>query len=115
MNIHTAAGVAATSSDVYKKQSPRKAKNMLDFVEETVRDAQRKGLKDMTGKEIQEAINEQHGRFIEMSTLSGVIRRLLDGNRLTTDPKNDRMCRVTGTVVRTVSAPAIQATIAGVY
>jgi hypothetical protein len=115
LNIQGAAGVGATSRDSLHKIPKQKKQTLLDLVENVVRQAYARGVPNMSGKEIQDELQRMHGRFIEMSTLSGRIKSLIDMDRLTRDAVYTRPCRITGETISPVSAPPVQERIPGAY
>lgn len=88
---------------------------MMDLIEAVVAAAHARGLRDMSGKEIQDEYNRLHGQFVEMSTLSGRIHSMIESGRLERDELHTRPCRITGQQIAPVKLPVVQVGIPGVY
>lgn len=73
-----------------------------------VTQALRKGARDMSMREVQAAINEAYGEWIDTSSISGRVTLLVASGKLlrATAP---RPCTVTGKTVNALSVPMQQA------
>jgi hypothetical protein len=115
VNILPAYGPSATSRDAHNKISKPLKRTMMDRIEEVVASARSRGLRDMSGKEIQDEYNRLHGHFVEMSTLSGRIHSMIESGRLERDELHTRPCRITGQHIAPVKLPVMQVGIPGAY
>lgn len=100
----------STSAAALHKISNSKRQQLDSMVVDVVTQAMRKGARDMSMREVQAAINEAHGRWIEVSSISGRVTLLVASGRLlrVTAP---RACAVTGATVHALSVPMQQASI----
>lgn len=98
-----------TSAQALHKISNTKRKTLCDMIVDVVTQAQRKGAKDMSMREVQAALNEAYGRWVDVSTISGRVNELMAGNRLqrTTEPRH---CTISKALVQALSVPMQQAT-----
>ena len=99
-----------TSAQALRQISNSKRKTLCDMIVDVVTQAQRKGAKDMSMREVQAALNEAYGRWVDLSTISGRVTELMAGNRVqrTTKP---RPCTISKALVQALSVPMQQASL----
>lgn len=102
-----------TSAAALHQISNGKRKQLCELIVDVVTQAQRKGARDMSMREVQAAINEAYGRWLDVSTISGRVTLLVASGQLlrVTAP---RACTVTGATVNALSVPMRQASIPSV-
>ena len=102
-----------TSAAALHQISNTRRKAVCDMIVSVVTQAQCKGARDMSMREVQAAINEAYGRWIDVSTISGRVTLLVASGQLlrVTAP---RPCTVTGATVNALSVPMQQASIPSV-
>lgn len=99
---------ASTSRQALRQISPPQRKTLSDQIVDVVAQAQRRGERDMSMREIQRALNAAHGRWVDVSTISARANELVAAKRLqrTTQP---RPCTVSHAQVQALSVPMHQA------
>lgn len=104
-----AAGVAGTSRDALAEVSLTARKTMGDRIHDVVAQACREGAKDMSMREIQLALNQRSGIYMDMSSISARVNALVCAQRLVRDKLNPRQCSITGKNIEPLSLPVQQA------
>ena len=102
------AGVAHTSAQSLAALSNTTKKGQLDQIFDICLSAQRNGVEDLSGKEIQQRYELQYGKRIESSTVAGRVNDLVTVKRLE-KLTFSRSCAVTGRDIHPVRVPATQA------
>ena len=102
-----AVGTAETSAEAFRSVSARHLKRLNDELLDLVRGAQLNGCKDLSLRELQQAYELRHNKRIELGTVSGAVRRMVDAGALVRD-KAPRRCCVTGREIMPFCAPAKQ-------
>lgn len=101
--------VATTSADAYAAIAPRQRRMQVDAVFDIVVAAQRRGAIDLSLREIAYEYQKQHGKPIDVGTVSARVTNLVLAKRLVRVQGAERACSITGKTVHPVCAPARQA------
>lgn len=110
MNSH----VADTSRQSLAAVGLGGRKTLADKIFGVVQAAQRNGAKDMSMREIQQALAsssfDDAGRplWVDVSSISGRGNELVAAERLVRDRLNTRPCRISGRLIEPLSVPARQ-------
>ncbi len=86
-------------------------KTHMDLVETVVRQACKRGAKDISMREIQQALERDHGVRLDMSSISGRVHGLVTAKRIVRG-EEERKCTVTGRDIKPLSAPMVQGSLA---
>lgn len=99
-----------TSAQALHQISNGKRKTLCDMIVDVVTQANRKGVRDLSMREVQVALNESYGRWVDVSTISARVNELMAGNKLlrVTQP---RQCTISKAMVQALSVPMRQASI----
>lgn len=110
LDLQAPVGSRATSAQALHQISNGKAKNLCDMIVNVVTSAQRQGARDMSMREVQQALNDTYGRWVDLSSISGRVNTLITAKRLqrVTAP---RKCSISGAEVNALSVPAQQVSI----
>jgi hypothetical protein len=104
----TSSSVTETSRDAYDQAiSSGRTAALTDAIFKAVERAHRNGIKDMSGREIKEAIRDEFPRA-DCSDISGRVRELVRAKRLAKNKDQKRPCTITGFSIGPVSIPRIQ-------
>lgn len=101
-------GKSATSAQALQSISVRQLKNKQDRVFDICLAAQRHGIGDLSGKEIQQQYELVHGERIDASSISARVNALVTAKRLER-VRMTRPCCVTGRDIHPVRVPMMQA------
>lgn len=96
--------VADTSRDALKRISTAARMSILERIESVVTDSGRRGVRDMSAREIRDKIEADTGRRIELSTITARVNELVTAGRLQRDPAYTRACTVTGQQIHPLRA-----------
>ena|ERR1035437_6288484 len=100
-----------TSAQAFADLGLRTLKGELDKIHDIVLAAQRHGVDDMSGREIQQRYELIYGKRIDSGTVSARVKGLLDANRLERVMVT-RPCLVTGKDIHPVRCVAHQTRLA---
>lgn len=103
-----ATSTGETSAAAFKTVSAERLKTLNDQLLDLVLGAQRNGCKDLSLRELQQAYELRYHKRIELGTVSGAVKRLVDAKKLARDA-TPRACNVTGHSVLPFAVPASQA------
>ncbi len=106
MNANT--GTASTSAMARANLSVAELKSIGDYIESVVVHAMRGGARNMSMREIQQALLDRYGRKEDMSSISARVNALVKSGRLLRDKVNTRPCSVTGQYIQPISATPAQ-------
>jgi hypothetical protein len=96
------------SRDAYHEQiASGRVAELTDAIFKVLEAAHKNGIKDMSGREIQQELKKM-GMEEESGTISGRVKTLVDKKRLFKDRVNKRHCMHTGVLIGPLSIPAIQ-------
>ena len=101
MNTHQ------TSAQAFSSLGNMVLKTEADKILDIVLAAQRNGMDDLSGREIQARYELQYGKRIDSGTVSARVNALILANRLSRSPIA-RICSVTGRDIYPVRVPATQ-------
>lgn len=100
---------ANTSAQALHQISNGKRKTLCDMIVDVVTQAQRRGERDLSMREVQAALHQAYGRWVDVSTISARVNEMV-GTRLqrTTAP---RQCTISKAQVQALSVPLRQASL----
>lgn len=98
----------AVSARALDRHGVRARANKLQRIYDVIRDAQLRGVPDMTGAEIVAAYERKHAERIETGRVAARLSELIAANRVDRRPL-PRICTVTGYEARPVFCVAHQA------
>ncbi len=87
----------------------RQRKQQVDLIFDVVVAACRNGVQDMSLQEIAFTYERQHGRRIDVGTVSGRVTALVNAQRLVRLAGSERLCSISKKRVAPVTVPAKQA------
>lgn len=102
MTMITTSGMALRQISGYKRKS------LADLIEAVVANAMRSGAKDMTMREVQQALVTKYARSVDMSSISGRVSELIEAKRMVRDKTVTRVCTVSGYTVHPLTVPPQQ-------
>lgn len=102
----------STSAQALAAIGQRTVMNLQDRIHDICVAAQRNGMDDLSGKEIQERYERLYSKRIDASSVSARINNLISAKRLER-LTTVRPCRVTGHDIHPVRVPATQARLVG--
>lgn len=95
--------VTDTSRDAIASISLGKRKTLADEIEQAIAQRCKAGAKDVSMREVQQVLERNLGRRVEMSTISGRVNELVAAKRVVRDLLHKRTCSVTGAEIHALS------------
>ena len=101
--------VADTSVEaMHRISTTEHFKSLGDLIVAIVRSAQAGGARDLSMREIKQALLVDYGRDVDMSTISPQVNRMVVCGRLLRDKDHPRVCSVSAVLITPLSVPVVQ-------
>lgn len=97
-----------TSAAALQQISMRQRQGLGDLIESAIRLNHKRGLPDVSMREVQATLEREFDRRVDMSSISGRINALIAANRIVRHEQSPRVCSITGHLIKPVSVPAQQ-------